>query len=249
MAFACTGAAWDAGVTRAPVGTFPPLDRGLSATYRVGWGGVAAARAKLEIKRNGSNFEVQATTVTQGAARVLFSLDANLKSTVAANTLRPILTAQDEERSNRTIRERVRFTGQSAERWRLVLNKSGDEFKPAERKTYASEVLHDFFSAYLFLRSQTLADSESYTLAVMSPSVPYILTMTVRAHEEIALRSGKMRAIRFSVDAVSKVGDEGVARPQKKFRRATVWVADDASRRILRVESQVFIGSVFLEID
>jgi hypothetical protein len=36
--------------------------------------------------------------------------------------------------------------------------------------------------------------------------------------------------------------------PHKKFRRATIWVSDDAERLILRIDAQISVGTVFAEL-
>jgi hypothetical protein len=36
--------------------------------------------------------------------------------------------------------------------------------------------------------------------------------------------------------------------PHRKFRRATVWISDDANRIPLRIEAQIFVGTVFAEL-
>jgi hypothetical protein len=36
--------------------------------------------------------------------------------------------------------------------------------------------------------------------------------------------------------------------PHKKFRRGTIWVSDDAERLVLRIDAQVFVGTVFAEL-
>lgn len=237
---------WDAAVTREKPGDFPPLATPWRATYRIGWGGVAAAKANVVISRKGGNFDFAADTATVGAARLLFPLDAVLHSVADAGTLRPLRVEQTEQRRDRTIEERVRFSADSAERTKNVRMRSG-KVKGPETKTFTSGALNDFFSCYLALRSQRFQPGQTRTMAVMSPSVPYLITLTYRGPEKARLSSGEVDALKFSVDALSKVGDDGVAKPQKKFRKATVWVSNDDKRELLRVESQVFIGAVFLE--
>jgi Protein of unknown function (DUF3108) len=34
----------------------------------------------------------------------------------------------------------------------------------------------------------------------------------------------------------------------RKFRRATIWVSDDSDRILLRIEAQIFVGTVFAEL-
>jgi Protein of unknown function (DUF3108) len=47
---------------------------------------------------------------------------------------------------------------------------------------------------------------------------------------------------------LKKLGKNLELEPHRKFRRATVWISDDSDRIILRIEAQVFIGTVFAEL-
>jgi hypothetical protein len=244
------GAAWEDRISPGGPGDFPPLPTPFRATYRIGWGGMTAARADLVINRNNSGlYEFRADTATIGAARTLWSFDAVVRSTVSAPQLRPIRIEQTEERSDRTLRETVRFDATGAERIKSVVPKAGNVEAKSETKRFESGALQDFMSAFLNLRSQPLANGDTRTVVVMSPSVPYLMTVTARNREEINTRAGRFRAIRISVDSIQRVKGDGTLVPHKRFRSATVWLSDDATRQILRVQSQVFIGAVFLELD
>lgn len=245
-----SGAGWEDQVSAVKPGDFPALATPFRATYRIGWGGITAARAEMVIKRpQADTYEFRADTNTVGTARTLWPLDATILSTVNASRLRPIRIDQTEERSDRTLRESVRFDADGADRTRTIVPKSGAGAPRTETKRFDSMSLQDFMSTFLLLRSQSLGNGETRTVAVMSPSVPYLMTVTVRNREEISIRAGKFRAIRISVDSIQRVKDDGSLVPNKRFRSATIWISDDATRQILRVQSQVFVGSVFLELD
>ncbi|MFL6589525.1 MAG: DUF3108 domain-containing protein, partial [Chthoniobacterales bacterium] len=57
---------------------------------------------------------------------------------------------------------------------------------------------------------------------------------------------GKFNAIKFDLQ-LNRIKD-GELQPHRKFRRATAWLSDDADRLVLRIEAQVFVGSVFAEL-
>ena len=245
-----SGAAWEDQVSALKPGDFPALATPFRATYRIGWGGVTAARAEMVVKRPQTDtYEFRADSATVGTARGLWPMDATILSTVSASRLRPIRIDQTEERSDRTLRESVRFDPNGAERIRTVIAKSSAVTPNTETKRFDSPALQDFMSTYLLLRSQSLGNGDTKTVAVMSPSVPYLMTLTVRNREEITTHAGKFRAIRISVDSIQRVKDDGALVPHKRFRSATIWISDDATRQILRVQSQVFVGSVFLELE
>jgi len=47
---------------------------------------------------------------------------------------------------------------------------------------------------------------------------------------------------------LKRIGKRLELEPYRKFRRATIWVSDDAERILLRIEAQVFVGTVFAEL-
>ena len=65
--------------------------------------------------------------------------------------------------------------------------------------------------------------------------------------EKISVGAGTYDAIKFDLK-LSKIGKNGELQPHRKFRRATAWISDDADRLLLRVNAQIFIGTVFLEL-
>jgi hypothetical protein len=61
------------------------------------------------------------------------------------------------------------------------------------------------------------------------------------------VRPGTYNAIKLDL-RLKRIGKHLELEPHKKFRRATIWVSDDAERLILRIEAQVFVGTVFVEL-
>src|SRR5450432_2760841 len=151
-----SGAAWEDHVSPLKPGDFPALVTPFRATYRIGWGGITAARAEMVIKRPQSDiYEFRADTTTIGTARSLWPMDATILSTVSASRLRPIRIDQTEERSDRTLRESVRFDADGADRTRTVISKAGGSAPRTESKRFDSPALQDFMSTFLLLRSQS----------------------------------------------------------------------------------------------
>jgi hypothetical protein len=61
------------------------------------------------------------------------------------------------------------------------------------------------------------------------------------------VRAGTYNAIKLDLQ-LKRIGKNLELEPHRKFRRATIWVSDDAERLILRIEAQVFVGTVFAEL-
>jgi len=102
-------------------------------------------------------------------------------------------------------------------------------------------------SAALYLRSQPLKQGNVYRLAVYPTTNPYLAIIKVTGREKISVRAGAYNAIKLDLQ-LKHIGKHLELEPHKKFRRATIWVSDDNERLILRIEAQIFVGTVFAEL-
>jgi hypothetical protein len=61
------------------------------------------------------------------------------------------------------------------------------------------------------------------------------------------VRAGSYNAIKVNLE-LHRLGKNLELEPHRKFRRAAAWISDDANRIPLRIEAQIFIGTVFAEL-
>jgi uncharacterized protein DUF3108 len=99
----------------------------------------------------------------------------------------------------------------------------------------------------LYLRSQPLKEKSVQRVLVYPNTTAYLATLTVLGREKISVHAGSYNAIKIDL-RLSKVGKDLQLEPHKKFRRATIWLSDDNDRLILRIEAQIFVGTVFAEL-
>jgi hypothetical protein len=71
--------------------------------------------------------------------------------------------------------------------------------------------------------------------------------VTVNGREKSSVRAGTYNAIKLDLQ-LKRIGKHLELEPHKKFRRATIWVSDDAERLILRIDAQISVGTVFAEL-
>jgi hypothetical protein len=74
-----------------------------------------------------------------------------------------------------------------------------------------------------------------------------LATVTVLGRERLTGPSGAYNAIKLDLQ-LSKIGKNGELEPHRKFRRASVWLSDDPDRLLLRIQAQIFVGTVFAEL-
>jgi hypothetical protein len=232
---------WQATLTNSPPGSFP-APRSFHATYRFGWSGLTAATAEINFARlSDARLRIEGTGRTVGLVRTLWKMDVSLSALADAKALRPIEGRQRETTRSKKITTHLAFDARGVTR-------SRNEGEAAPKLTrFDLPNLYDLQSALLYLRSQPLAAQDVYRIAVYPTTSPYFATVTVLGREKISVGAGTYDAIRLDLK-LSKIGKNGELQPYRKFRRATGWVSDDADRLLLRVNAQIFIGKVFVEL-
>jgi hypothetical protein len=234
---------WEQTLSKDPAGNFPEL-RPLRASYRFGWSGFTAATGDVHFTKPSENkFQLEGTGRTIGLVRALWKLDVNYQAAASADTLRPIETQQIENYRSKKIATHLTFTNNGVTRART----EGKGAAEAKTRQFNFPNLFDLFSAMLYLRSQPLKDHNVYRVVAYPATNAYLATITVIVREKISVHAGSYSAIKLDLQ-LKRIGKHRELEPHRKFRRATIWVSDDAERLLLRIEAQVFVGAVFAEL-
>ena len=232
---------WQASLTRDPPGNFAAL-RPLRAIYNFGWSGLTAATAEAHLTKSSDNrYLLEADGRTVGLARALWRYDVNFRAVDDASTLLPVETNQNETVRSKKMATHLTFSNTGVNRSRI------ENGVVAKGKGFSFPNLYDLHSAMLYLRSQPLQDRAVYRVVVYPTTSAYLATLTVTGREKLSVRAGNYNAIKMDLQ-LSKVGKELELQPHRKFRKATIWLSDDSDRMILRVEAQIFLGSIFAEL-
>ena len=238
------GANWEATLSKEPAGNFPEL-RPLRASYRFGWSGLTAATGDVHFSKPvGDKFQFDGTGRTIGFVRALWKLDVNHRAIANAETQHPIETQQTENYRSKKIVTNLTFATAAVTRTRI--EGEGAAAKTTTRQ-FSFPNLFDLHSAALYLRSQPLKDRSVYRIVVYPATNAYLATLTVVGREKISLHAGTYSAIKLDLK-LKRIGKHFELEPHKKFRRASIWVSDDAERLLLRIEAQIFVGTVFAEL-
>ena len=99
----------------------------------------------------------------------------------------------------------------------------------------------------LYVRSQPLKNGDVYRVVVYPANSAYLATTTVVGREKISVPAGNYKAIRIDLQ-LERIGKHMELEPHRKFRRATICVSDDADRILLRIDAQIFVGTVWAEL-
>jgi Protein of unknown function (DUF3108) len=235
---------WEATLSKEPPGNFPEL-RPLHASYRFGWSGVTAATGEIHFtKPSNDKFELEGTGRTIGFVRALWKLDVTQRAVANSQTLTPIETEQTESYRSKKLATHLTFANRGVTRART--EGEGTAAKTTSKQFDFPNLL-DLHSAALYLRSQPLKQGSVYRLAVYPATNPYLAIIKVTGREKISVHAGAYNAIKLDLQ-LKRIGKRLELEPHKKFRHATIWVSDDAERLILRIEAQIFVGTVFAEL-
>lgn len=240
-----SAANWQSTLTKDPPGNFPEL-RPLRATYRFGWSGLTAATGEVHFtKPSQDRLQLDGTGRTISFVRALWKLDVNHHALANAETLRPVETRQTENYRSKNLATQLTFTNNGVSCARTEGQGSAVSTKTRD---FSFPNLFDLHSAMLYLRSQPLRDHSIDRVVVYPASSAYLATITVLGREKISVRAGNYTAIKMELQ-LNRIGKKLDLEPHRKFRRATVWVSDDNDRILLRIEAQVFVGTVFAELE
>ena len=234
---------WEATLSKDPIGSFPEL-RPLRASYRFGWSGLTAATGDVHFTKPSENrFQLYGTGRTIGFVRALWKFDVGYQAIASAQTLRPVETRQIENYRSKKIVTHLAFTNNGVTRTRT----EGKGVAEAKTRQFNFPNLFDLFSAMLYLRSQPLKERAVYRVVAYPATNAYLATVTVVGREKISVHAGNYSAIKLDLQ-LKRIGKQRQLEPHRKFRRGTIWVSDDAERLLLRIEAQVFVGTVFAEL-
>jgi hypothetical protein len=235
---------WREEVTTTTPGYFPMLHP-VKLAYKMGWAGIPAgeATAWFHPGKDG-RIEMDVEGRSTGAARSLWRLDATHKAVADGASLMPLTVRQVEEYGWKRVTTDLDFDRDAV--WKFRYNKPYDPVPPP-RKRIKLPAVRDMHTAILFVRSQRCAPGDSYTMVVYPGSNGYLARVVVRNRERLSVRAGKFDAIKCELK-IRGINKKGEAVPFKKCKRVFVWFSDDAHRYPLKVAGEIFVGSVWAEL-
>lgn len=237
-----SAASWEKTLTASSAPSFPN-SRPMHARYGFGWSGFPGATAEVRSnKATGDRLQLDLTAHTIGLVRSLWKFDASHTSIIEAATLHPVAVKQVE-----TVRNKKTVTDLSFAADGVTSKVTETPGKGTKVRRFEFPHLFDLQSALLYLRSQSLQERSVQRIVVYPATSAYLATVTVLGRERITVPSGTYNAIKFNLQ-LHKIGKQKELEPHRKFRSATAWISDDPDRLLLRIEAQVFVGTVFAEL-
>ena len=238
-------AEWQETLTPINASSFSPL-RPLHATYRFGWSAMHAATADFDFSRaKDGALQLEVKARSEGVVRKLWKMDATHTALCHAKTLLPISMRQKETYRKETLTTSLDFDAGGVSR----LRESDPPGKnPPRTKRFKFPGIFDLHSALLFVRSQPLANGDVVRMVAYPAVDPYLAEVEVLGREKIEIAKKKYDAVKLGLK-LREITKKLELKPHAKFKKATAWLSDDRDRLLLKIQAEVFVGSVWTELE
>ncbi|RJP89598.1 MAG: DUF3108 domain-containing protein [Desulfobacteraceae bacterium] len=210
--------------------------------YSVSWNGIPAASAELEVTRNGDNYELKARARTAKAIDIIYKLRYHSETVISAKTLKPKHSVSVTKANSREKRTELDFLP-NGEIHSIQKDKKGGQetlqFDP-------DNLTLDPYSAGFLALSQDWKAGDKRQFDTFNGKHRYLIELTALEETEIEV-NGKIRkavVIRPTVKKLTTTDPD-----PKKLREARIYISTDDSREILKISSDVFIGSVNTDLE
>ena len=225
---------------------YAPLVEGERLEYEAGWNGIPAARASICVARDSEYpglFRIAAEARSLGYVSLVWKMHDSWQTRVEAESYRPVsFTVSFHENDWVDIRRGVFRYAEH------VLEVERRKKESVERYTIPVGTTYDVLTAAFLLRSIELRVGDRPEAEVCDGQGTYLVSMNVTGKDTIKIRVGAVPAYRMTVSIKKLYPQEGPVPGKKTFFGATLWIAADATRVPLRVESKLFVGSVYVEL-
>jgi hypothetical protein len=234
--------AWSSSLTKAAVGSFPPLTP-CRVVYDLSWNNlVSAGSAKVIMQEAGTYQVARAEAGTSGFARSLWNYDCTMTSVMQRGALKAVYLNHSETDDRETITYKVGFSPHQLLTETLLTPAGGATTKSTSICPYGP--VDDLQSAILYVRSQALKEGDSITRVVQPFDRPYLTTFTVLAREKRKVEGTTYPTIKLDVK-IRKLDRKTLALGSfKKVKTSTIWVSDDAWRLPIEMHADIFVGFI-----
>lgn len=210
--------------------------------YWIGWQGIPAAEASVEVVQEGLNIRTKIKAVTVGLAAVFYDLDFNSDTLISGIDLTPIKSVLDtKENSKRKIFDLNFLPSNEIE---TTYTKVGKE-PPVTSKFNPENFTLDPISASFLARSLDWKIGDAKQFDIFNGQTRYLIGLTVVDFAEMKV-DGVMRKVMVVDPKVTNLSNPTKA---AKFRGGKLYVSADPARDIVRLESKVFVGSVSAKME
>ncbi|MCB0337281.1 MAG: DUF3108 domain-containing protein [Bdellovibrionales bacterium] len=210
--------------------------------YRVSWGGIGAGYITVNILQFDKKFVVSTEVRTNSFVDIFYKLRYQAMGALSTQTLLPDKTEVVYRENSREKRAGLLFRSDGKVQtfyWRKGHNAEELTFDP-------KNMMLDPFSAAFLARSLPWDDNVRRTFDTFNGKSRYLISLE-SIGEDVVRVNGIERPVWVISPTVEKLTEkqEGT---KPKLREAKIFLTKDAAREIVKIESEVFVGTVVTEL-
>lgn len=212
--------------------------------YSVSWEGIPVGSASVKVAstyRDGKKMlDVEASARTGSVIRLFYALQHISKSIFSAEQLRPIEFHSKQVENSKLQMVDISFQPDGNIK-ATNFKKKGSKEPTTEEIDFKSEnATFDPISAAFLARSLPVDPQEELSFDVFNGKHRYLIGFRVLGRETIRVAGKDYDAFKVEPSVKKLTDTDG----EKRLRKAYIWVSTDPSREVLKLESEVFLGSV-----
>jgi hypothetical protein len=210
----------------------PPLGR---YTYAVTWNGIPAGTVEVDLNRNGGDYEIKATVYTTKAIDYVYKLRYRTMAVVSAETLMPRRSFSFSRANSREKRIEMEFMPNGE-----IHSEYTDPYGKLESLYFDPDNFTlDPYSAGFMALSMEWEVGDKRQFDTFNGINRYLIELTAVDRTEITANGKICQAIVIS-PKVKKLTDTDTG----KLRETRIYISAGDSREILKISSDLFIGSM-----
>ncbi len=209
-------------------------------TYEVSWNGIPAAEAKLSVGGDEFQYRLIATARTYSPVNIFYNLKYQAEGILSAIDFSPIRTVIRQRENSKVRMIDINFNNDGA-----IESVRTQEGKPTKILRFSSDnPTLDPFAAAFMARTLSWKEGETKQFDTFNGKTRYLITLTAQGRENIEF-NGQEKDCWVITPKVEKLVD---GESPSKLRDARIYLTNDSNRDVVRIESEVFIGTVVTKL-
>jgi len=215
-----------------------------SYDYQVSWQGIPVGSAMVRVAiiyRDGKKMlDVEATARSSKVLSLFYDLHHRSESIFSARELKPVEFVSEQTENSKFTNLKINFSADGLIRAKITKGNVNGQGKSEEVSFKSENATFDPISAAFVALSLPVDSAEDLSFDVFNGKDRYLISFHVVGREKIKVAGKDYDAFKIKPLVTKLTDTEG----EKRLRKVYLWVSADSAREVLKLESEVRIGSV-----
>ena len=204
--------------------------------YKTSWAGIPAATVYLSVEKDNHEYKINTLVETYRGISMFYRLKYEAKGVISSVNFRPISTEIYQKENSKEKLTEIKYSRNGTV---TSSHKSGDS-DPLEMEFNPNNIMLDPFSSAFIARSLDWKKGQTRYFDTFNGKSRYLISFS--AVDKIKMEiNDEDRDVWVIEPAVVKLTTD---KKGSKLRKARIYITADESREIIKINSEVFIGSV-----